>query len=678
MANVLIAKKKIPKKLLKYFKLKTQNRFILRNVIIWEKPNAMPSSVKDRFSVNYEPVFFFSKSKKYWFETQYEKFSEVYLNENRPAGVLRQRLYPNSKYVKAGMVKLEHKAGHKDWQNGMNKRGKDAVIKLHPELGRNKRCVWKIPNENHYVEIDGKFYKVSEDCPIHSPYLCREMSQKESYDGQPNQKSNYISDISKSPVQEQVSESSSILCHDDENHQTKPANGREQIAQNISENKTSELPLDKGVSQSHLGIEHKFENPVCNSGSDCHNDSRIATLHNKENHKNTSEKVLDDNASDRTSYHKFDKKQSDQVLDLDSPYLNDSKAKCSCQEVAKADFATNNGSVWKISTKGFSEAHFATFPEKLIEPMILAGCPQWVCSRCGKARARITKKEYNNVHKSPKETDRQEINIQTIGWTDCGCKDYFCFNCKKFLTNDTNTIGDIIHCEVNKNATQKQKLQNTLGKKQISTNESTGKILERNSKLQKKELFELWKRILREKEATNLFKEMWSSMASKTRDSSYISKRETLSKLERRNNQQQWLQNNNSQSQSNSRTSLDNGTIFGEEINNFGGSSPQKQHQNRQQNREFRDCLENEPQWSDCLSLLSKIFQTEIKCPFCGSHKIDIVPSGFEPGIVLDPFMGAGTTAVVAKKLGRNYLGIELNQSYIDIVKKRLAQGILI
>ena len=43
-----------------------------------------------------------------------------------------------------------------------------------------------------------------------------------------------------------------------------------------------------------------------------------------------------------------------------------------------------------------------------------------------------------------------------------------------------------------------------------------------------------------------------------------------------------------------------------------------------------------------------------------------------ENGIVLDMFMGGGTTAVVAKKLNRNYLGIELNSSYIDIANKRI------
>ncbi len=42
-------------------------------------------------------------------------------------------------------------------------------------------------------------------------------------------------------------------------------------------------------------------------------------------------------------------------------------------------------------------------------------------------------------------------------------------------------------------------------------------------------------------------------------------------------------------------------------------------------------------------------------------------------GIILDPFMGAGTTGLVAKKLGRKYLGIELNPAYIEIAERRLA-----
>lgn len=46
---------------------------------------------------------------------------------------------------------------------------------------------------------------------------------------------------------------------------------------------------------------------------------------------------------------------------------------------------------------------------------------------------------------------------------------------------------------------------------------------------------------------------------------------------------------------------------------------------------------------------------------------------GFHNGVVLDPMCGSGTTLVVAKKLGRKYVGIELNPAYIEIAQKRLS-----
>jgi len=42
-------------------------------------------------------------------------------------------------------------------------------------------------------------------------------------------------------------------------------------------------------------------------------------------------------------------------------------------------------------------------------------------------------------------------------------------------------------------------------------------------------------------------------------------------------------------------------------------------------------------------------------------------------GVILDPFFGAGTTGVVAQKLGRNYLGIELNPEYVKIAEERIS-----
>lgn len=57
----------------------------------------------------------------------------------------------------------------------------------------------------------------------------------------------------------------------------------------------------------------------------------------------------------------------------------------------------NRRSVWSITTKPYKGAHFATFPPDLIEPCILAGCPEFVCSDCGSP--------YSPVHK---KTDKQD------------------------------------------------------------------------------------------------------------------------------------------------------------------------------------------------------------------------------------------------------------------------------
>ena len=52
---------------------------------------------------------------------------------------------------------------------------------------------------------------------------------------------------------------------------------------------------------------------------------------------------------------------------------------------------------------------------------------------------------------------------------------------------------------------------------------------------------------------------------------------------------------------------------------------------------------------------------------------VDCIKAGCpEDGVVLDPFMGSGTTAIVSRKLNRNYIGFEINKDYVRLAENRM------
>ena len=93
--------------------------WILRNEIIWYKPNVMPSPVKDRFTADFEKLFFFVKSQRYFFQQQFEPRTTP---ENRPDVIVRNREYQ---------------------QKVRNSQHHEKAMRCSPHP-RNKRCVWSI------------------------------------------------------------------------------------------------------------------------------------------------------------------------------------------------------------------------------------------------------------------------------------------------------------------------------------------------------------------------------------------------------------------------------------------------------------------------------------------------------------------------------------------------------
>ena len=129
--------------------------WILRNKIIWYKPNCMPSSAKDRFTVDWEYLFFFTKSQRYYFETQYEPIDKD-TPKKYESGFTFPRAWANEQ------IPFRKSAGTINWQ-------------LSP-LGRIKRCVWKIATqpfaEAHFATFPPALVKTPllATCP---EYICK-------------------------------------------------------------------------------------------------------------------------------------------------------------------------------------------------------------------------------------------------------------------------------------------------------------------------------------------------------------------------------------------------------------------------------------------------------------------------------------------------------------------------
>ena len=82
----------------------------------------------------------------------------------------------------------------------------------------------------------------------------------------------------------------------------------------------------------------------------------------------------------------------------------------------------NKRSVWTITTKPFKGAHFATFPPDLIEPCILAGCPEEVCVKCETPYERKVESKRLKRNELPKDDPRYRPNTYEGSYKDINGK----------------------------------------------------------------------------------------------------------------------------------------------------------------------------------------------------------------------------------------------------------------
>lgn len=132
--------------------------WILRNVIIWHKPNCMPSSAKDRFTVDFEYVYFFVKKKKYWFEQQREKSTTEFIySRTSQKGENQEKNNPRKNWGKTKEeIKIE-KSKYKTLENeSKNRQG------MHKARGTNLIEKRNLPDSKLFVDAIRKRFTIKE------------------------------------------------------------------------------------------------------------------------------------------------------------------------------------------------------------------------------------------------------------------------------------------------------------------------------------------------------------------------------------------------------------------------------------------------------------------------------------------------------------------------------------
>lgn len=129
----------------------TKRGWLLRNEIIWHKPNIMPQSAADRFTHNFEKIYFFTQSPRYYFKRQYEPLSDpksaARAKPLNPIG-RRKRIYGDPLIA------------------AMNPKTLEASRKRMLRLGRNKRAVWTIATRPFHGDHSATFPPALVETPI--------------------------------------------------------------------------------------------------------------------------------------------------------------------------------------------------------------------------------------------------------------------------------------------------------------------------------------------------------------------------------------------------------------------------------------------------------------------------------------------------------------------------------
>lgn len=320
----------------------------LRSDIIWAKGNPMPESVTDRPTKAHEYLFLLAKAEKYYYDA--EAIREPHITGDRVMTNYQASGVPSSVSMR---------------------RGDESRIYANNPAGRNKRSVWTINTQpfkdwtqtSHRVRVaqdeadDDTTRITSPDCPLHGDRIDR--APRAFGDEHAGRMKNRTLRNGNYPAPEQ----SSLLAPTDQIHEPDFAGDSSGLPH--LENDPSATDHNRQTSRTDL-------DPVTNQPYMLSAQTTFGTLGrpvspaNVETPHDMSENSREIDDSDAHPSGNSEPRIDD--IPSQSVALPAFVPPCTCE-------------YYKVVTKSIS--HFATFPEKLIEPCILAGTPAQVCAACG-------------------------------------------------------------------------------------------------------------------------------------------------------------------------------------------------------------------------------------------------------------------------------------------------------
>ncbi|HEY2418588.1 MAG TPA: site-specific DNA-methyltransferase [Steroidobacteraceae bacterium] len=336
-----------------------------------------------------------------------------------------------------------------------------------------------------------------------------------------------------------------------------------------------------------------------------------------------------------------------------------------------------------VNPAAYSGAHFATFSPKLIEPLIRAGTSErGCCAQCGAPWVRTTDKTFvptqdpmslkagdKGIALGGWERPRGVNDATTTGWApSCGCVSFRCVTCSFVL--DTN--------HENREASTKQIVPDMRGGVQAvgaaepvlqpSLLRTAGEEAKANSVPSMREGLHA-----AELPAETMFGPVRASMDSGSPGfdeglDDNLKGLQATAKAGPSERDRLWLCDG---------ASAGDGEEARQASHPERGGSPQEWEQAGQPssqsgvNGKARSRRIAKASLHCDMPTLPEGLSDERQCPDCGSRLERTAPAT-SPCVVLDCFSGAGTTALVADRLGRHAIGIDLSHAYMEMTRERL------